>query len=100
MKDLVGFLLNVNVYVWISNTAKRRLFNCAAGVIEYYLSIWPLRYIEFLFFWFSRLGLLIGPPTDLNRTKSKSHSKNDNISNRVAISNDVDIADGVDNEIS
>lgn len=96
MKDIVAFLLDldVNIYVLMSNTAEKRLFNYIVRAIECYLPVKLLKYIKFIFFWLMGLSPLVEPPTNLNRTKSKSHSKNGNISNGVNIGN------GVDNEVT
>ena len=90
MKDLVGSLLNVNVYILKSDTTERSLFDCDAGAMKYYWPIRPPTYVEFIFFWLVGLSLLVGSTIDPHCTKSEYHSQNGDLSNRVEIVNKVD----------
>lgn len=55
--------------------------------------------MESIFFWLARLNPLVGPPTDLNYTKSKSYSRNNNLSNRIDINKGEDISNRINNKV-
>lgn len=95
IKDIVTFSLNldINIHILISNTAKKKLFNCAIRAIKCYSLIKSLKYAKSIFFWLAELSPLVGPLTDPNCTKSESHNESGNISNGV------DIGNGVDNKV-
>ncbi len=75
MKDLVSYSLDVNIPVR-SNAPERRLFDLAVSAIDYHRPIRPPAPTELIFLWLDGLSPLIGPPTNLNRTESESHSDN------------------------
>lgn len=79
--------------------AERRLFNCVVEGIEYYWPERPLTPRESIFFWLMGLSPLIGPFTDLNRTKYKCYNENDDLSNKIKIGDRVDIGNRVDDEV-
>lgn len=58
MQDLVGFLLDVNIYVRMSDTAKKYLFDYVVGAIKYYWPVKPLTSTKSIFLWLARLSLL------------------------------------------
>ena len=87
MKDLVYYLLDVNILVQ-SNAAEKKMFELAAEAIDYYYPVQPSKWIELVFFWLAQLNLLICLPTDLDCAKSKSFGdsydkRNGDMSNRV-----------------
>lgn len=53
----------------------------------------PLTLMESIFFKLLGLNPLVGLFTDFNHTKSKSYSRNNNVSNRL------NIGDSIDNEV-
>lgn len=99
IKELVSFLLDLNIYVSRSDTAEKILFDCAVEAIQYYWPVRSLTLITSTFFWLVKLSPLLRPPRDPNYTKRKSYSENDNISNEVDIDDSVNIGDGIDNKI-
>ncbi len=79
MEDLVSYSLDVNRLVR-SDTSEKKLFNLGVSAIDYHQPIRPPTSIELIFLWLDGLSPLVGPPTDLNRTESESHSDNCDIS--------------------
>lgn len=90
IKDLVSFLLDLNIYVHKSDTTNKRLFNYAIKAIKYYWSIRPLISTKSIFFQLVGLSPFVRPPTNYNCIKSESDNKNNNISNKVDISNKIE----------
>lgn len=70
--------------------AEKRLFNYAVETIKYYWSMKLLIPTESIFFYLAELSPLIESPMNLNCTKSKSNSKNGNLSDGLNINNRVD----------
>lgn len=85
IKDIITWLLdlNVNIYISISNTAKKKLFNYIVKIIKYYQPIKPLKYIKSIFFWLIKLSLFIRLFINLNYIKSEIYSNYYNMSNKV-----------------
>ena len=72
-----------------SNVVEKKVFHCAFETNNYYWLIQTFMPIELVFLLLAQLSPLIGPPTDLNCTKSKNLSdnyskKNANMSNEVS----------------
>lgn len=75
MKDLVCYLLDINIPVQ-SNAAKKKLFDLAIVVIDYY---WPVQSIiptKSIFLQLAQLNSLIDLSTDPDYTESKSFNDN------------------------
>ena len=75
MKDLVCCSLDINIPMQ-SNAAERRLFDRTVEAIDYYCPIQPSTPTKLVFLWLAQLNLLVGPSTNLDRTKNKSFSDN------------------------
>lgn len=69
MKDLVDYLLDVNIPMQ-SNATGKRLFNLSVLAIHYDGSIQPPTSTESIFLWQNRLSPLVDLPTNPNHTKS------------------------------
>lgn len=87
-------MLNINIPIR-SNTAKKRLFNCAVGAIEYYWPIKPLTLVEFIYFWLAGLSLLIGLSIYPNHIESASYNDNSDISNGLRVNNKISKTNGL-----
>lgn len=72
---MVSYSLDVNILVRRDAT-KRKLFNLPVSAIDYYRLIQPPTPTKSIFLKLNRLSLLIGLPTNPNCTKDKSHSHN------------------------
>ncbi len=75
MKDLVSYLLDVNIPVQ-SDAPERKLFNLAVLAINYHSPIRTPIPTKSIFLWLNGLSPLVGPLTDPNYIKSKSHNDN------------------------
>lgn len=88
MKDLVSYLLNINILVW-SNVAERRLFDYIGEAIKYY---WPVKLftlVESIYLWLARLSPLVGPFTHPKCTKIENYNDNGNINNGLEVINKI-----------
>ncbi len=75
MKDIVSYLLDVNIPVQ-SDPPEKRQFNLAVLAIDYYRPIRALTATESIFFWLDGLSPLVGLLTDLNHTEKENHRDN------------------------
>ncbi len=75
IKDLVSYSLDVNIPMR-SVAHERRQIDLAVSAIDYHRPIRPPTPTKSIFLWLDGLSPLVGLPTDLNRTESKSHSDN------------------------
>ena len=71
-----------------SDTAEKRLFNCAIKVIDYYFPVRPPMPTKSVSFWLVQLNPLVGLFLNPDRTKSENlndncSKSNSNMSNRV-----------------
>lgn len=75
MKDLVSYLLDINISMQ-SDATEKRLFNFVVLAINYYWYIQPPTPKKSIFLWLDGLSLLVSLPTNPNYTKSESRDKN------------------------
>ena len=75
MKDVVSYLLNINIPVQ-NNTFKKRLFDFIVLTIDYYWPTQPPTQIKLIFLWLDKLSPLISPLINSNHTENESHRNN------------------------